>query len=277
MAHDVDLNLIRSTLRAPAGPSTHARRAAAARLERAIVDEQQPARSRTRGAVRMRTRPAALVAALAALVATGAAAAATHVLSLDALTGTHASPQRLFTANPQGGTHVHSRLISGTARLVQTLHVPGAGAVQFWTAAATHDGICLGIRRQNGQWGDLTRRSDGIGSGTAPGCVSMKSLPYYGPGFGWFEAQIGRGFDGGRLAYGVVPSAGHPTIIQDQRTRATAPVIDGRFFAIVIPPEHRGVVVERVKHRNVCRFTYHLQTLNATGRVLATAENSIEP
>lgn len=271
MAYD-DLNLIRSTLQLPVGPSTHAHRTAAARLQRAIVEEQRPGHSGARRAPRLRSRPAALIAGLAALTGGGVAVAATHVLSLDALTGTHASPQQLFRTNPQGG---HSRMIPGTARLVQTLRVPGAGRVQFWMADATHDGICLGIRHRNGQWGDLTKRSDGIGSGTVPGCVS--SLPYYGPGFGWFEAQIGRGFDGGRLVYGDVPRAGHPTTVRDRRTGATAPVLDGHYFAIVIPPEHGGVVVGSVEHRKIYRFTYHLQTLNAAGRVLATAQESVAP
>jgi hypothetical protein len=278
-----DLDLITVVLSRPTGPSIKARSDARDKLLHAIAIERpanrgsRPVRQRRR--VR---RPAAIGVVVLGLFSAAAVAATTHLITLSSLIGTHARPAELFVANPEGWGQPGYRYVAvpHTSRLVETVTVPGGGKVQYWTANATHHGICLGLRLANGTWADLTRTPSPIGIGPAPGCIGTtraNGTGANGDGFFWFASELGHGFDGGRLVYGIVHVVSGQATVRDTISGATAPVIDHRYFAIVIPPSHGQIVWVTPNGQRVRQVRYRLETITANGHVVGHARESIAP
>ena len=77
-------------------------------------------------------------------------------------------------------------------------------------------------------------------------------------GFDYWPSSIGsRDGRQWRVAWGYAPATGHPVEVRDEISGKTAPIGDGRYFAIVMPESRSG---------------FRLQTLDASGRVLITDE-----
>jgi hypothetical protein len=207
-----------------------------------------------------------LLAVSAVLIGAGGAAGA---ITLGALS--HASPKKLFEANPAGqfsrrpgGTGgTGQSAIPKTVHLATTFTVPGVGTFQYWIALSRPKGwLCTAIRQPDGTWADIGAGS--LFGGPVPGC-------------GGLGGQDARGFDYypttvtaphrrvWRLAYGYAPTTGHPVTVRDRISGATARIGDGRYFAIVIPYcQGRGC------DRPAPFAWFQLQTLDAAGRVLIT-------
>jgi hypothetical protein len=217
---------------------------------------------------RRRRRRLGLLAASAVLIGAGTAGA----ITVRALT--HASPKALFEADPQGQ---YSRLpgqltrgtgqtvIPQTVRLATTFTVPGVGRFEYWIALSRPKGwLCLAIRQPDGTWADLGKNS--LFGGPVPGCGATGWQDAHG--FDYYPTTIAApGRRVWRIAYGYVPITGHPVQVRDRISGATAPVGDGRYFAIVIPYcQGRGC------DRPAPFAYFQLQTLDAAGRVLITDE-----
>ena len=279
MNPEADLDLMRQVLRTPTGPSHQARRDARFALLDVIRADGRPGPTQR---LRRRLRPTgarrlALLSAALLLGATGATAAT--VAAIDSFG--HDTPAQLFRENPDrfGSPWVHQSLVPGTVRLVETIRIPGVGQAEYWTAAATHHGICAGLRLPGRVWaGSFNRFQLG---GPVPGCVyKFAANPAQGwsPKRGFFslEYQVGGRWQG-RVVIGTVPDVGRPVAVRDALTGTTTRVVDGRYFAILIPPSHGQWGSWREGTGRVLRLRFRLETLAASGQVLAKAPQTIEP
>jgi len=177
----------------------------------------------------------------------------------------HASPEALFKGNPAGlfpGSR-HQTVNPRTVHRATTFTVPGVGRFEYWIALSQKGWLCSAIRQPDGTWAALTDDKFGLG-GPVPGCG----------GWSWRDAH-GFAYDPvtipaphhrlWRLVYGYTPTTGHPEQIRDRISGVTAPIGDGRYFAIVIPYcQGRGC------NRPAPFAWFQLQTLDASGRVLVT-------
>ncbi len=158
MNSEADLDLMREVLKVRTEPSLQARRGARVTLLDAINAENRVGRgSRSRRRFRaLGARQTALLAGALAIGATGATAAT--VITIDGIG--HDSPNQLFRDNPSRlfSPWVKQSLVAGTVRRVETLNVPGVGEAQYWTAEATHHGICVGLRLPGGVWAGLEQQ-----------------------------------------------------------------------------------------------------------------------
>lgn len=136
-------------------------------------------------------------------------------------------------------TPVHP--IAGSARAVETIDVPGVGAVQLWTADGTPpSGTCIGLQLPDGSWAG-TADGNGRSEGNGPSCFTERDDPMFrtslvATGIDWFETDFtAPAFH--RVVYGVIDSDVPPTAVRmvDLVTGASTPVIDGRWFAYVDP------------------------------------------
>jgi hypothetical protein len=203
-----------------------------------------------------RRRWLGLLAAAAVLIGGGTAGAIT-VSSL-----THANPKVLFEANPAGSFPwrpgigvITPRVIPSTVRLATTFTVPGEGRFQFWVALSRPKGwLCTAIRQPDGTYAGLPSGGKYQLAGPQPGCGLLGWQD--ARGFAYWPSSIAS--PNGRqwwVAWGYAPTTGHPVEVRDAVSGTTAPIGDGRFFAIVIAQNHPA---------------FRLQTLDAAGRVLAT-------
>lgn len=174
----------------------------------------------------------------------------------------HASPKALFEANPAGpfpwrpgqGVIVPD-VIPQTVRLATTVTVSGVGRFQLWIALSRPKGwLCTAIRQPDGTWAGLPSGDKYQLAGPMPGCGVLGWQDVRG--FDYWPSSIGSP-DGRQwwIAWGYAPIAGHRVEVRDEISGATAPIGDGRYFAIVLPQSHSGFLLE---------------TRDAAGRVLAT-------
>lgn len=220
---------------------------------------------------RIGTRGLALIAAAVVLGATGAAFGA---IQLGAFS--HASPKALFEANPAGRFpwrpgqgQILPIVIPKSVHRATTFTVPGVGRFEWWIALSRPKGwLCGAIRQPDGTWADLGVNDKYQLSGPQPGCGILPLQD--ADGFAYNQTSIASP-DGEtwQIVYGYVPATGHPVEVRDEVSGATAPIGDGRYFAIVMP----------LCKRSACGTKrppgYQLQTLDAGGRVLRT--NMFDP
>jgi hypothetical protein len=202
---------------------------------------------------RRRVRWIAVIVATVVFSATGGA------FGLGAFS--HDSPKVLFEANPAGpfpwrpgqGVIVPN-VIPQTVRLATTFTVPGVGRFQLWIARSTPKGwLCTAIRQPDGTWAGLPSGKYEL-TGPMPGCGMLGLWDAHG--FDYWPSSIGPGSGRGWwIAWGYAPTTGHPVEVRDEVSGTTAPIGDGRYFAIVIRQNRPG---------------FRLETLDAAGRVLVT-------
>ncbi len=279
MNPEADLDLIRQIFKVSLEPSLQARHDARATLLDVIDAENRVARaSRPRRRFRaLGARRIGLLAGALVIGATGATAAT--VVTMDSFS--HDTPTQLFRDNPDRlfSPWVKQSLVAGTVRRVETLNVPGVGNAEYWSAESTHHGICVGLRLPGGAWAGSNNRFQ-IG-GPVPGCVyrfSPDPKTGWSPkkGFFWVEDQVGGRWNG-RIVYGTVPNVGRPVEVRDPFSGTTTRVIDGRYFAILIPPSRGQWGSWKQGRFRVQRLRYRLESLDASGRVLAQAPETVEP
>jgi hypothetical protein len=220
--------------------------------------------ARTRRRRRVGTRGLALLAAAVVLCGAGGTVGAVEVLS-------HASPKKLFEANPSGqyarvpGRAFGTRetVIPQTVRLATTFAVPRVGRFEYWIALSRPKGwLCMAIRQPDGTWAELG--SDSLFGGPVPGCGNSAWQDAHG--FDYYPTTVpapGRRL--WRLVYGYAPTTGHPVEVRDRISGATARIGDDRYFALVIP-----YCQGRSCNRPAPFAWFQLQTLDASGRVLVT-------
>lgn len=233
---------------------------------RAAVQQTVEGRRTSRRRIRLpfSTRSIALIPAMVlAMVATAAAAVGTVSL----LT---ASPTTLFRHNPASSPgSVRETVIPSTVRRITTFTIPGLGSVQYWAAVTRQHGSCQAMRLPNRTWAVLPG-TVGDTAGNMPGCgptrraevVAQGNSPYGLTPMSVDEQSIslknrhGKWFD---VYYGVVDANG-ATRVLDPRARRTAPLIDGRYFVLVVP-------LGRF-HRGMCMGCDNLRAINTAGKIL---------
>ncbi len=234
-----------------------------ARIIASPGDPRLVARPRRRR--RIGTRGLALLAAAVVLCGAGGTVGAVQLLS-------HDGPKALFEADPQGqfsrrpghfgGTG--QTVIPSTVRRATTFRVPGVGRFQYWIALSRPKGwLCDAIRQPDGTWAALANDKYQIG-GPVPGCGAMELQDVHG--FDYYPTYVPAPRHRlWRLVYGYAPTTGHPVEVRDRISGVTAPIGDGRYFAIVIP-----YCQGRSCNRPAPFAWFQLQTLDASGRVLVT-------
>jgi hypothetical protein len=205
---------------------------------------------------------ALLPTALLVTVATAAAAGTVGLLT--------ASPTNLFKHNPGffGVPHTPQTVIPSTVRRITTFEVPGLGHVQYWIGATRQHGLCQAMRLPNKTWAVMPGT---VGNaGTMPGCGPTRRQQVIAQGnsrVGLLPMSVdeqsislkGRSGEWLDVYYGVVDANGAAGVI-DPRNRRTAPLINGRYFVMVVP-------LGRF-HRGICMGCENLRAINATGTVL---------
>jgi len=205
-----------------------------------------------------------LIAASVMLVCVGGAVGAIKLGLISA------SPRTLFEANPAADFPgaVREQVVPKTVHRATTFTIPGVGRFEWWIALSTRGWLCEAIRQPDGTWADISGDKYQLG-GPVPGCGRF---PWHDTrGFSYWPTTI-RSPSGQtwRIAYGYVPTTGNPVEVRDRISGATAPIGDGRYFAIVMPLCKRS-----------CDFApsmppgFRLQTLDRNGRVLIT--DSFDP
>jgi hypothetical protein len=196
----------------------------------------------------------------------------------------HDSPQALFRANPSSvgipsGARWHQDVIPGSVHLASTLQVPSVGKIQYWIAQSTQHGLCQAIRLPDGTWVGGANKFD-IG-GLVPACLPAPSdcrgcFPRLINGYYYDDAKIPAAHHRWwRIEYGVAPTHGHPIEVRDAVSGASAPVVNGRYFAIllsgnIVPLPNKSCSLIYV----ACWPFVRLQTLNAAGQVLSQGKPS---
>jgi hypothetical protein len=227
-------------------------------------------RTPRRRRLRMGTRGLALIAALVTL---GAAGGAVGAIQLGAFS--HASPKALFEANPAGRFpwrpgqgEILPTVIPQTVHRATTFTVPGVGRFEWWIALSRPKGwLCGAIRQPDGTWADLGVNDKYQVGGPMPGCGTLPWQDVQGFAYNQTDVLSPDGEDW-RIAYGYVPVTGHPVEVRDRISGATAPIGDGRYFAIVMPL-CKGRACDTSPNKP-SPPGYQLQTLNAFGWVLST-------
>jgi hypothetical protein len=216
---------------------------------------------------RMGTRGLALIAAGVVLCGAGGTVGAVQLLS-------HDSPKALFKADPAGQYSRFPGHTGGTGQTVipQSVHraaaftVPGVGGFAYWIALSRPSGwLCSAIRQPDGTWADLGDDNKYQLGGPVPGCGN---LPWHDAhGFSYYNTSIQHRGTTWRIVYGYVPATGHPATVRDKVSGVSAPIGDGRYFAIVLPL-CKGHTCSLPVPRPGSGF--RLQTIDASGRVLVT-------
>lgn len=206
------------------------------------------------------SRSVALVpTALLLVVATTAAAAGTVAL-------VQADPTALFENNPNGAVahgFSHEAVIPSTVRIIATFQVAGVGRVQYWVADTAQHGLCQALRRPDGTWAGYP--DNRTGGGQIPGCAptraqvvatqrgSLGLLPTsVDQQYVSIKASTGRWWV---VYYGIV-SADGAAGVEDPANGKTAPLIDDRYFIMVVPLGGQ------------CSGCDNLRAINAAGNIL---------
>ena len=193
---------------------------------------QEP-RNRPAAARRAPSKRRLMIIIAIALLALGGTAVADRLLTASEV---FSSPDAAGQGNPSAPVHP----VAGSERVVQRVDVPGVGSVELWAATgSTSTGACLGLRFPDGSWG-AGKDNDRVG-GNGPACFTERDDPMFKSvliptGIDSFETDTDPpNFQ--RIIYGTIDSDIPATAVRlvDLVSGATAPVVDGRFFAYVDP------------------------------------------
>jgi hypothetical protein len=162
-------------------------------------------------------------------------------------------------------------VIPQTVHRATTFTVPGVGRFEWWIGLSRSNGwLCGALRQPDGTWADLYSGPNDkyqVG-GPMPGCGTLPWQDVQGFAYNQTSVRSPNG-EVWQIAYGYVPTTGHPVEVRDTVSGAKARIGDGRYFAIVMPL-CKGSACARMSPPG-----YQLQTLSGAGRVLVT--NPFDP
>jgi hypothetical protein len=214
-----------------------------------------------RGSGQARVRRGAVLACGVLIAACGSATVAkvTGVFDPFSLLA-HDRPLRLFQAAPGFDRRTQPAVVPSTVRLVETVGVPRVGKVQFWTARTVNGWACAAFKLPDGIWaGTATQASARYGfGGPVPSCHGPW-ITWEGPSFHYDAIWLGLNRKPYGLVYGTVRTTTPVARVRDLPSGASARVVDGKDFVIMIPGKH-----DRIPY-------LHLQALDRHGHVLARA------
>lgn len=214
-----------------------------------------------RGRRRARVRRGALLACGVLVAACGSATVGKVTGVFDPFAWlAHEKPLKLFQAAPGFDRRAQPAVVPSTVRLVETVPVPDVGKVQFWTARTVSGWGCAAFKLPDGLWaGTATQASVRYGfGGPVPSCHGPW-ITWEGPSFHYDAIWLGLNRRPYGLVYGTVRTTGAAARVRDLPSGASARVVDGKDFVLLIPGKH-----DRIAY-------LHLQALDRHGHVLATA------
>jgi hypothetical protein len=229
----------------------------------------QDAHARTR---RRRSRPTWILAFGAVLCIGGATAWGTGAQS----------PLGLFQSASKHDDNLprwRQDVIPGSVHKAATTTIPNVGEVEMWFADSRQGGLCTALRLPDGRWAGIMRAGAPLSpldrGGTAPDCRPTRSQVndagsaiFVIDGLDFEEALVnapGPGRDVWRVYYGVVDGTRTPVRVVDLVTGRSAPVAEGRFFALAIHDPEPGRLIEK-----------RLVALDARGRRVAGTSEDVE-
>jgi len=234
----------------------------------------QPADPRLRRKRLRATRRWRFVAAAAAALVVGVAAA---------WAAGSGDLRTIFAANPAGGgTPGHppaglwrQTAIPSTIGRVGVISVPHVGGVELWSAETKEHGWCSALRLPNGNWSGM---GGSDGGGAAPGCYPSRAATnaaagtpvYVISGFDYYETSVDARDDGGRfwrIVYGVTEFPKPAARIVDTVSAREVTISKGRFFALLVPDDHPGSPSPTP--------LYHLLAFDASGKVIADSDKPL--
>lgn len=240
-------------------------------FELAIVDIDPQTHARRRWVHLLRLRVAALASA-GILAACGAAVAA-GVDPFAVIAGS--SPTQLFRSNPawwnqDNPPNPNTAIVASSVRDLGTIEIPHVGAFEYWGAQTKSGTYCEAFRGPDRLWAGTgaNPEKDYNFGGPVPGCGITTTYPgTSGGSFSWTNNEIGpaagsrQSNDISILVYGTENYPG-ATAVLNPSTGVSAPVFDGTYFALVLPPGSSESNVE-------------LQALSSSGAVIGhTAYNN---
>jgi len=172
----------------------------------------------------------------------------------------HDKALALFRAAPGYDAGRQPAVVPASVRLVESVAVPGVGKVQYWTARTVKGWACAAFKLPDGAWaGTSTAASERYGFGGAvPGCHGPW-ITWEGPDFRYDSIWLGLNHRPYGLVYGTVSATVGASEVRDLASRATAHIVGGGHFALLIPARHY-------------RIAYvHLEVVDARGHVVAVA------
>jgi hypothetical protein len=194
----------------------------------------------TRRLVRRRRRTMVALVVGAALLATGAAWAASQTNAL-----------HLFRANSEVNDDPgldalwHQTVVASSVTRAATVDIPGSGKLTFWYATTRQHGWCAALRLPSGGWAGGPGGENIAGAG--PACIPTRAQinrdqvkhgggrVYEINGFDWHESDLTLRGTWWRIYYGVVDGRGPAVRVVDRYTGRATTVQDGHLFAIAIP------------------------------------------
>lgn len=200
---------------------------------------------------RRRSRPTWILALGVALTIGGATAWATGVPG--ALGLFQAASPGYDSAEHARSSPWHQDVVPGSVDKATSVTIPNVGEVELWFADSRQGGFCTAIRLPDGEWagtirpGTMTMKSPLDRGSTHPGCQATRQQAnaatpgapvFVIDGFDFNDASVkaaGPGRDVWRLYYGLVDAARTPVRVVDRVSGRSAPVAEGRLFALAIP------------------------------------------
>jgi hypothetical protein len=279
---DMELLALAGDLGLPAVLPSRIDRTARAVLEREMQASKndRTARSRRRFGLARRTAlvPVALMLTSAAAIAGTGLATGFFNLNKQAKDNVADTPLQLFQADlpaqppasPQ--TLWRQTVIPSTVHTIATPTIPGIGTVQYWVADTTQHGICTAIRLPDGSWAGLKNFKQVGGSlvGCRPTRAQLGAGALILSGFDYTYSEVlARDAQKFLLEYGEITAPGHPTRVRDEATGVTAPVIDRKYFLLVIPSAREQFA------GSASPVDAHLVALNSSGKLVADEKRAL--
>ncbi len=210
---------------------------------------------------RARVRRGALLACGVLLAVCGSAAVAKVTGVIDPFSWlAHDRPLKLFQAAPGYDRRTQPAVVPSTVRRVETVSVPRVGKVQFWTARTVNGWACAAFKLPDGEWAGTASRGSiryGFG-GPVPSCHGPW-ITWEGPNFHYDAIWLGLNRRPYGIVYGTVRTTAPTARVRDLPSGATAAVVDGVDFVLMVPGRH-----DKIPY-------LHLEALDVRGHVLAAA------
>jgi hypothetical protein len=240
------------------------------------------------------TRRGRLIAGAVAVVVTLSAAAGIKAI-LGPSQFAHVTALTLFSGSPSDSSQHHG-VIPASVKLLETIQVPGFGALQYWVGQTTSGNWCAALRFPDRVWARYTPNDPEYNYGgilelpVGPSrCNSPAQGESEGPHFTYYNSVFSlktnsRAQPGDRnwtVAYGILRNLAGAVRVRDATTGASTPVLNGHDFALLIP---NHLVLGRDTpggcscgpHTKIWfAGPFRLEALNTAGKVIARA--TVEP
>jgi hypothetical protein len=267
------------------------------RFVASLADPRLPSRRRRAGAIQrwrgQHTRRGRRIAVAVVVVVTLSGAAGIKAI-LGPSQFAHVTALTLFSGSASDSSQHHG-VIPASVKLLETIQIPGFGALQYWVGQTTSGDWCAALRLPDRVWAGYTNDPKYNYGGIVElprgpsRCNSPASGESAGPHFTYYNSVFSsktnaRAHPRDRswtVAYGIVRNLKGAVRVRDATTSVSTPVLDGHDFALLIP---NHLVLGRDTpggcscgpHTKIWYAgPFRLEALNTAGKVIARA--TVEP